>query len=468
MLLTIKFDYISNKIQAMLYSFLKIVMQITVRVFFRSITIRNKELIPDKGPIMVLVNHPSTFMDPIVVATMLNRKVFFLGKGVLFKNKIAAWLLPKFNVIPIYRQKDDPSLMNKNKDVFIKCFEHLENGGALLMFPEGTSITERKLRQIKTGAARIALGAEAQNNFELGVHIITIGLNYANPHKFNRDLFINIGKPISVVDFKEDYSRDEFQGAENLTEEIRKRLEKLIIAIEDDKTDELVKNIETLYKYKLSKEMGISKKDKDADFIMTKNIIETVNHYLQHNPERVEMIRLRVQEYLNNINKLGLTDTDIVRNQKSKSFVRSNLKALLILVLGFPIYIYGLVNNYLPFIIPGRIANKVSKSIEFRGAISMVGGMFTFLIFYSTQIILVWKLTHIRWLTIAYGLSLPLSGLFAYWYFHTVNKMRTKWVLMLLFYKKSVFISNLITEREQIIAEFDKIKDEYRQILTSR
>jgi len=98
----------------------------------------------------------------------------------------------------------------------------------------------------------------------------------------------------------------------------------------------------------------------------------------------------------------------------------------------------------------------------------MVGGMFTFLIFYSTQIILVWKLTHIRWLTITYGLSLPLSGLFAYWYFHTVNKMRTKWLLMLLFYKKSVFISNLITEREQIIAEFDKIKDEYRKMRVSK
>lgn len=451
----------------MLYSILKIVMQITVRAFFRSVTVRNKDLIPDKGPLMVLVNHPSTFMDPIVVATMLNRKVFSLGKGDIFKSKIAKWFLPKLRVIPIYRQKDDPSLMSKNKEIFIKCFEHLEDGGALLMFPEGTSITERKLRPIKTGAARIALGAEAQNNFQLGINIITVGLNYANPHKFNRDLFINIGKPIKVSDFKEDYIVDEFKAAENLTEEIRKRLEKLIIAIEDDKTDELVKNIETLYKYKLSKELGITKKDKDADFIITKNIVETVNYYLQHNPELVEKLRFRINDYLLNIRQSGLTDTDIARNQKSKSFITSNLKALFILVFGFPIYIYGLVNNFLPFEIPGLIAKKVSKSIEFRGAIGMVGGMFTFLIFYTVQIILVWKYFHTPWVTIGYGLSLPISGLFAYWYFYTVNKMRTKWILMMLFYKKSVFISNLITEREQIIAEFDKIKAEYRETFTN-
>jgi glycerol-3-phosphate O-acyltransferase/dihydroxyacetone phosphate acyltransferase len=443
-------------------------MQITARIFFRSITIKNKELIPDKGPLIVLANHPSTFMDPIVVATSLNRKVFFLAKGSLFKTTIAKWLLPKFNVIPVYRQSDDPALMNKNKETFNTCFEHLEKGGAILIFPEGTSITERKLRPIKTGAARIALGAEAQNNFELNVHIVTIGLNYANPHKFNRDLFINIDKPIKAADYKADYLVDDFKAAENLTEEIRERLEKLIIDIDDDKTNELVQHIETLYKYKLSKEFGIDKRDKDADFIITKTIIETVNYYLKNAPERVEQLRLRIVEYLNNIAELGLKDNDIARNQKNSSFIWSNLKALFVLIFGFPIYIYGLINNFLPFEIPGITAKKISDSIEFRGAINMVGGMFTFLIFYSIQIILVWKYTHIQWLTMAYGISLPVSGLFAYWYFHTVNKIRTKWMLIMLFFKKSILIANLITEREQIIGVFDEIKNEYRKILVTK
>ncbi|MES2591652.1 MAG: lysophospholipid acyltransferase family protein [Bacteroidota bacterium] len=438
-------------------------MKVTVRIFFRSITVRNKELIPGNGPLMVLVNHPSTFMDPIVVATMLNREVFFLGKGVLFKSAFAKWLLPKFNVIPVYRQSDDPSMMSKNQDTFNKCFEHLEKNGALLMFPEGTSITERKLRPIKTGAARIALGAEAQNDFKLGVHIVTVGLNYANPHRFNRDLFINIDNPIKVADFKVTYIINDHQAVDDLTEAIRKQLERSIIAIEDDKTDELVRNIETLYKYKLSKELGIAKKDKDADFTLTKNIIETVNYYLQNKPGYVEILQVRINEYLNNLNRIGLKDIDIARNQKNTSFIGSNLKALFILILGFPVYLYGMLNNILPFEIPARAAKKISDSVEFTGAIGMVGGMFTFSIFYTIQIILVWKFTHLQWLTIAYGLSLPLSGLFAYWYFHTVNKMRTKWMLMMLFYKKGVFISSLITERENIIAELDKVKNEYKQ-----
>ena len=441
-------------------------MRTTVRIFFRSITIRNQESIPKKGPLLVLANHPSTFLDPIVIASLLNRKVFFLAKGELFKSKFAKWFFPKLRMIPVYRKQDDPSQMSKNQDTFKKCFEHLEKGGAILMFPEGISITERKLRPIKTGASRIVLGAEANNDFNLNSSIITIGLNYANPHRFNKDLFINIDNPIHVSDYKREYEADNFKAAESLTEEIRKRLEALVIAIEDDKTDELVKNIETLYKYKLSKESGASKDDMLADFTLTKNIVESVKYFASTQPERVDALRTRIDEYFNNLMLLGINDIDIARSQKSRNFFGSSLQAIATIILGFPFYLYGLINNYLPFEIPGWIANKVSKSIEFRGPIGMVGGMFTFIIFYTIQISLVWKFSHNQLYTLIYGISLPLSGIFGYWYYQVVSKIRNKWMLVSLFYKKSTFISNLITEREQLIAEFDKAKNEYTQSQT--
>jgi hypothetical protein len=336
------------------------------------------------------------------------------------------------------------------------------------MFPEGISITERKLKPIKTGAARIVLGAEARNNFELGAQIINIGLNYENPHKFNRHLFININKPLQVKEYKEIYTEDTFKAAELLSEEIRKQLEKLVIAIEDKKTDELVNDIETLYKYTISKEIGIESEDKSTEFLITKGILETVNYYKILQPARVEAMRKRIKVYFDNLHQLGLTDDDLDTNEKSNSFFGSNIKAFLILFLGFPVWLFGAVNNFLPFEIPGWIAKKISKSIEYKGAIGMVGGMFTFAIFYTVQIILIWDLSHNQLITICYGLSLPLSGLFAYWYWHTINKIRTKWVLMMLFYKKSVFISNLISEREQIIAEFDKAKKEYAQSIRNK
>jgi len=46
-----------------------------------------------------------------------------------------------------------------------------------------------------------------------------------------------------------------------------------------------------------------------------------------------------------------------------------------------------------------------------------------------------------------------------------VSKIKNKWMLIMLFYKKSVYISNLISERELLIAEFDKAKEEYKELM---
>ena len=445
----------------MLYVTLRFLFKITVQVFFRNITIRNKEHIHKTGPILFVANHPSAFMDPIVLATTLDRKLYFLGKGILFKSKLGKWILPKFNTIPIYRRADDPGEMSKNEDTFRVCYEYLEKGAAILIFPEGITKTGRTLLELKTGAARIALGAEAKNNFHLYIQIIPVGLNYANPHKFNQDLYINISTPINISEYKELYTKDAFNAAQQLTETIRGKLEKLIIAINDQHTDELSNAIESLYKNKLSKELGIYDDDKNSSFMLSKNIVSAVDHFIQTDPRRAQIMTQRINEYFINLKRLGLEDADIAPNERKKSLVQSSLSDLLTIALGFPFYIYGLINNYLPFKIPGWIASRVASKREFIGSVGMSVGLFTFLIFYILQITFIWKLSHQGWLTVLYALSLPVSGLFAYQYYYTIDKLHAKWVLLTVFYKKSVLISNLITEREKIIAEFDKARNEY-------
>ena len=445
----------------MLYSILKILMKVTVKVFFRKLHIRNASNIPDSGPLIIVANHPSAFTDPIVVAVSIKRQVYFLAKGEVFKGAFAKWMLPKLHMVPIYRKQDDPSQMNKNEETFEKCYEHLERGGTILVFPEGVSITERKLKKIKTGTARIALGAEAKNDFRLGVQIVSIGLNYTNPHKFREELLMNVDKPLLVSDLKNEYAADPVAAVNALTEQIRERLEKNVINIENEQLDLLVHDIEMIYKRKLAQEMGYSVKVQEEDFLLTKGISETVHYYQETDPARVEGMSLRVRKYLTSLERVGLSDRMLHHVSNKGSLMMSNLKSILFIILGFPVYLYGLINNYLPFEIPGWVASRISKSIEFRGPIAMVLGTFTFLIFYTVQIILVHRFFHLTWLTIAYGVSLPLSGAFTYYYWHTVAYIRSRWHLISLFWKRSHLIANLITEREAIISEFEKARQEY-------
>lgn len=443
----------------MLYSFLRFLMRITVRVFFRSIHVSGKDNIPDKAPLIIVANHPSTFMDPIIIATILKRKIFFLAKGEVFNSRFAKWLLPKFNMIPVYRKQDNPDELHKNEETFDKCFEHLENGGVILIFPEGTSITERKLRKIKTGAARIALGAEAKNNFQLGVKILQIGLNYSDPHAFRSDLMVRIDKPTAVADFEAAYRADKFKTAHQLTETIKDRLEEHMITVENEQLDELLKNIETIYKLKLANDLGLSLKEKEDGFSLSKTISDRIDYFYKNDTERVERIAQKVKGYLRSLEKIGLSDTII--QSKNRQFWVSNIISVLYTVIGFPFFLYGLINNYIPYRIPGLVAKKMAAQKEYYGPIAMVTGLFTFLIFYSLQIWLVADHFRSTSLTVIYMVSLPIAGLFAYGYYYTVKNIRSRWLFISLFFSRATLISSLIEQRKQIIRELETARADY-------
>lgn len=158
----------------MLFSFLRFLLRLSTKGYFRSIYIKGVEHISDRGPMIIASNHPSAFMDPILLSTNIDRKLFFLTRGDIFKTRFTASLLGMLNMIPVYRKNDSPGPEQRNDVIFQKCFEHLAKGKPILIFPEGTSKTERKLRPIKTGTARIALGAEALHEFKLGVKVIPV------------------------------------------------------------------------------------------------------------------------------------------------------------------------------------------------------------------------------------------------------------------------------------------------------
>jgi len=444
----------------MIYFLLRFIFRITNKLYFRTIQLSGTENIPKKGPVIFVANHPSAFMDPIVIATVTDRTIFFLAKGSLFQNKFTRWLFPKFNMIPIFKRDETPDQANKNKEVFSQCYKHFAKGGAILIFPEGISLTDRKIKEIKTGAARICLGAEAENNFSLGIKIITIGLNFSNPHKFQSDLFVNIDKPINVSDYSELYKDDAFKAAHVLTDEIRKRLETQVVAIQDADVDKLVSNIETIYKSQLLKDLGHSPEEMESDFNTTKGISDSVHYFMETDPLRVEKMKSEIDSYLNDLEHLSLNDNLIKGVGKSSPFFDA-FKSLVYLVLGFPFFIFGFINNFLPFKIPGWVAKIISRRPEFFGSISITMGTLTFLVFYSFQIWLLTKFVNDWRFVLAYIILLPVSGLFAFYYFKRFTTIRGNWKVFSLFYKKTKLITSLISKRQTIIEQLEKGKEEF-------
>jgi 1-acyl-sn-glycerol-3-phosphate acyltransferase len=435
--------------QTMLYNSFRILFRVTFRFFFRETAVQNRERIPATGPLLICANHPGALLDPLVIAALIGRRVHFLAKAVAFKTKFAQWLLPKFNMIPIYRKQDDPTQLHRNQETFSKCYEQLAQGAAILIFPEGISITERKLRELKTGAARIALGAEEANNFSLNVKILAVGLNYDDPHTFRRDVFIKVAEPIAVSDYKEQFGQDEFAAAEALTEEIRRRLEAQIIHIENEEDERLVLQTERLRGDELRKSLGLPEVSAENEFKLTRQIAAVAKWFREHDPQHLAKIRSEMSSYFWKIDELGLSDKAL-RGKRSSRPLFDRIAALLRTVLGFPFYVCGIVLNILPFWLASMLSRTLVKAREFRGAIGAVTGALLFLIWYVVLGITANHFTGNGWIALAVVLAALPLGLFAWYYHRTLRTMARRWLLGSLFVRRRTVVAQLISQREQL------------------
>src|SRR5512146_2299818 len=72
---------------------------------------------------------------------------------------------------------------------------------------------------MKTGAARIALGAEAAASFRLGLRIVPVGLQYEEKETFRSNVSVWFGEPHEVSDLAERYA---ISPADAVAEETRR------------------------------------------------------------------------------------------------------------------------------------------------------------------------------------------------------------------------------------------------------
>lgn len=446
----------------MLYAFLKVIVRIALRVFFKKLSVNDATRLDVDGPLIVVANHPNTFMDPIVIASFLRQQVYFLTNGSIFNTPFKQKLLSLINMVPIYRKEDSGGKSPDNREVFRKCYEFLKGGGTLIIFPEGSSVNERRLRKLKTGTARIALGAEEEYDFDLNLRILTIGLNYSEARRFRSDLLVNADEVIHVKDFKEEFEQDNFKAAKSLTKHIQDRLEQHIIVTHNQEDDLLAQRIETIYKGQLFEESAVPYHERD--FKITKTIVEAIHYFQEKDPKLVKEVNTAISDYFAQLNRLQIKDKSIAK-EVHKDFVSTAFFNLLYTLLGFPFYILGLIGNYLPYILPSKVANAMTKEVEYLAPIMMAVGTITFPLFYTLQVLGFYFFTQNGLGTFLFGLSLPISGFFVLHYWNHLITTQDHWLIFSIFRKKDTLINDLIAKRKEIIATLERASAIYLEQL---
>jgi 1-acyl-sn-glycerol-3-phosphate acyltransferase len=214
----------------LLYKLLLYPARIAVHFYCRKIVINHSDLLMERGPMILAANHPNSFLDAIILASIFKSPIYSLARGDAFAGKLVTKILQSFNMMPVYRVSEGVGNLEHNYTTFHACQELFEKNKIVLIFSEGRCINEWHLRPLKKGTARLALTAW---HHDIPLKVLPLGINYNSFRKFGKVIHLNFGKTINKTDIHQDH----FQGKaiNEFNAKLKSQLEGLVYEI--DKND---------------------------------------------------------------------------------------------------------------------------------------------------------------------------------------------------------------------------------------
>ena len=184
----------------MLYYLLKIPAKLALYFYCRKIIISKKKFLQHDGPLLIAANHPNSFLDAIILASLFDQPIYSLARGDAFANSFLKKLLYSLKMLPVYRISEGVENLEHNYTTFSACLDIFKKNGIVLIFSEGRCINEWHLRPLKKGTARLAISAWQQG---IPLKVLPLGINYSSFRLFGKNIILNFGEIIEKESFTE-------------------------------------------------------------------------------------------------------------------------------------------------------------------------------------------------------------------------------------------------------------------------
>ncbi|MEZ6014812.1 MAG: 1-acyl-sn-glycerol-3-phosphate acyltransferase [Planctomycetota bacterium] len=186
--------------------------------------------LPEDAPCILVVNHSNGLCDGHFQLAVTPRPVRVLAKFRLFEIPVLGWLVKNTGAIPVYRKKDGVDT-TRNALSFRAIHEALAAGDVIAIFPEGESRGTPYLRELKTGAARMALGAEEAAEWRAGIRIVPVGITYEDIDRFRSRAEAWIGESFAVHDSIDAWNHSPILAGRALTQRIGQEMRALSLQV---------------------------------------------------------------------------------------------------------------------------------------------------------------------------------------------------------------------------------------------
>jgi phosphate starvation-inducible membrane PsiE len=337
-----------------------------------------------------------------------------------------------------------------NEDSFEACYKVLEAGKTLVIFPEGNSILERQLRELRTGTARIALETENRNGGKLNLKIVPLGLFYSKAEKFRSSVMVNVEQGLFAADYLEEYQENNSIAAKKLTEKFRIHLERVLITTESSEQEKLIENI-----FEIIREVQHYKNVEENT-----QLLQTIKDKLEEiqlvQPYLVEEIQNIVQAIHWQSEKLEIKKEFLSKRFRSKRFINQIIFSTLLIILGLPIFIFGLIQSILPFQLTSFLMPKLVKNVEYYAPIAILLGLVFYPLNYFAFLHFIGEYFEFNTLSkVAYFIAMPITGMLAYQFVQYLKNTSFKW--------KYVF---QIVNQNEALKELRKLQNDLKKIIT--
>lgn len=121
--------------------------------FYFGWRVHNPERVPLEGPVILASNHAS-FIDPPLVGAGIRRGINYLARENLFRFPILGWILHQWQVVPVDREGGGAKGLKA-------ILDRLLDGGAIILFPEGTRTRDGQLQPARSGIGLTVIKSEA-------------------------------------------------------------------------------------------------------------------------------------------------------------------------------------------------------------------------------------------------------------------------------------------------------------------
>ena len=209
--------------------FLKFWVKLALRIFCPQVNIANPHYLNSKGPLLIVANHPNSFLDAVIIGAFYQRKIHFLARGDVFQNPILGYLLRSIGMIPVFRAREGKEHLHRNSHTFQESVDIMKDGGAVLIFIEGICLNTHEIQPFKKGASRIL---ETLHAIEVFPKVHVIGMAYNSFRGIGKSVNIDITEIGSIKPIIESSDRLIFnaRAMEEMSKNIHLPLEKTLVS----------------------------------------------------------------------------------------------------------------------------------------------------------------------------------------------------------------------------------------------